>query len=668
MRPPHLAELEELRARVADQERVIAGLEGSLSWRITGPLRWGKAVLASLRQVPGTAARQHRLGGGGLRGLARVARWAWHRLRYLAYQPSRRPWARTAAERDYGRWLEAREPRDAAEREILAAQATELAAAPGVSLVLVVEDPAGVELEATLESVADQLLPCRGLRILAPDPGDPARDDLLARWLAEHPWAERVPPATSLAAALGGAPGEFVAMLEAGDQLAPDALARVAAALLADPELDLVYADEDRVDAGGRRMQPQLKPGWSPELLLAGNYVGRPMVLRRRLVEDLAEGPGRPPSAGASTATAEYDLLLRLAPDLDPGRVRRLPRVLLHRRLAPGPPPPRQVAAVREALRKHLGRLRWPGTVEENPLVPGGLRVRLALPAEAPLASLVIPTRDAPGLLRRCVESVRGRTGYPRFEVVLVDNGSQDPEALAILDGAARLPAVQVLRDPEPFHFSRLVNAGIRASRGEVVVLLNNDTEVLHPEWLEELVTLAIRPGVGVVGARLLYPDDSLQHGGVILGVHGVAAHAHLGLPYGAPGPMGRAASVQNLSAVTAACMAVRRVVFDEVGGFDETQLGVAYGDVDFCLRVGAAGHRVVWTPFAELYHHEGASRGVEDDPTKRARILEERVTMLARWGREIAADPFYHPDLARDQADFGLSWSSPASPSRNQA
>ena len=248
--------------------------------------------------------------------------------------------------------------------------------------------------------------------------------------------------------------------------------------------------------------------------------------------------------------------------------------------------------------------------------------------------------------------------------MIIVDNGSDDPAALAYFADLARewggrgvAPrSVTVLRHDKPFNYSAINNLGVRESRGELVALLNNDLEVIAPGWLDEMAAQALRPEIGCVGAMLYYPNDTIQHAGVIVGVGGVAGHAFLSFPRGAEGQFNRARLVQNYSAVTAACLVVRKAVFEQVGGLDEVDLAVAFNDVDFCLKVREAGYLNLWTPFAEFYHHESASRGSDDTPEKAERFSREVELMLLRWGPLLQGDPAYNPNLTLELNDFTLA------------
>jgi GT2 family glycosyltransferase len=283
------------------------------------------------------------------------------------------------------------------------------------------------------------------------------------------------------------------------------------------------------------------------------------------------------------------------------------------------------------------------------------LRVRYSLPQEPPQVSMIIPTRNEVELIRRCVESIGEKTEYRDFEILIVDNGSDDPETIQYLRGLEAAGAVRLLSYPHPFNFSAINNFAVRHVRGELLAFLNNDLEVIDSGWLGEMVSHAVRPEIGAVGACLWYPDDRLQHGGVVLGLGGVAGHAMKMLPRGAKGYNARAVLVQNYSAVTAACMLVRRRVFDEIGGFDADNLPIAFNDVDLCLRIREKGYRNLWTPYAQLYHHESASRGPEDTPEKQARFGKEIAYMRHRWGQLLHHDPAYNPNLTDRTEDFAL-------------
>jgi GT2 family glycosyltransferase len=278
------------------------------------------------------------------------------------------------------------------------------------------------------------------------------------------------------------------------------------------------------------------------------------------------------------------------------------------------------------------------------------------LPDPAPLVSVIVPTRDRAGLLGAVAEGVLRRTDYPAIEFLVVDNGSEEPETLALFDRLRADPRVRILAAPGPFNYAALNNQAAAEARGEVLLLLNNDIEVIEPGWLREMVSHAVRPEVGAVGAKLLYADGSLQHGGVVAGAAGVAGHYLVGSLPGDGGYFGSLALVREVSAVTGACLALRRAVFDRVGGLDAANLAVAFNDVDLCLRIREAGYRILWTPFAELYHLESASRGKDVAPEKVRRFAAEIGYMKRRWGKALLQDPFYSPWFSLDGAQCALA------------
>jgi GT2 family glycosyltransferase len=269
--------------------------------------------------------------------------------------------------------------------------------------------------------------------------------------------------------------------------------------------------------------------------------------------------------------------------------------------------------------------------------------------------SIIIPTKDKASLLRRAIASLLERTQYEAFELIVVDNGSQEPDTVELFGSVARHPQVHIVQSPGPFNYSALNNYGATFAQGNILLLLNNDVEIIEPGWLSEMVGLASRPDIGCVGAKLYYPDGTIQHAGVVTGPSGGAGHGHKHAPRRARGYLDRLATVTNVSAVTAACLAVRADVYWEVGGLDENALRVAFNDVDFCLKVAAAGYRNVWTPFAELIHHESVSRGKDIDAKSAKRFAGELDTLQRRWSFRLIRDPYYSPHLTMDGEDYAI-------------
>jgi GT2 family glycosyltransferase len=359
----------------------------------------------------------------------------------------------------------------------------------------------------------------------------------------------------------------------------------------------------------------------------------------------------------------DYDLVLRCVERLRPEQIRHIPRILYHWRMIAGSlaaiPDAKPYAreAARRAISEHCERSGMPGTVVPCPENNESHRFIHALPRPEPVVSIIIPTRDRVGLLKGCIESIHARTDYKPFEIIVVDNGSVEEETFRFFRDAEATQSIRVMGDRGPFNYSRLNNRASAEARGSILLFLNNDTEIDDPGWLTELVSHAVREDVGAVGARLWYPDGTLQHGGVILGLGGVAGHAFPHIPRGHPGYFNRAMLQQNCSAVTGACLAARKSVFEELGGFDEENLGVTFNDIDFCLRLTQRGYRVVWTPYANLIHHESASRGHQRTPEEQAEFERAVDYMQRTWGVELLHDPFYNPNLSLNPPGFEIAF-----------
>jgi O-antigen biosynthesis protein len=418
----------------------------------------------------------------------------------------------------------------------------------------------------------------------------------------------RLGVASATNAALDLATGEFVVFLGAGDILPEHALYEVAFSLGSDQQIDLLYTDHDQLGPDGQRSNPWFKPGWDPDLLLAQDYISNLTVYRRTLVE--AVGRLRPDFEEAVL----YDLTLRLIAASASERVHHVPAILYHRRAkneATGSgktlPTLRTIRAARRAVRDHLESLGNPNPLPRPaPQAASAIRIVWPMPETPPLVSVIIPTRDHADLLEQCVEGLLQRKDYSNIELLIVDNGSIEPATAALFDRLSReCQSVRILRHAGPFKYAAMNNAAARSAEGEVLVLLNNDIDVIGGDWLREMVSHALRSNVGIVGAKLVYANETIQHGGVVLGPQGRITHLHRFARRNSPGYRGQLSLALTLSAVTGACVAIRRAVFFEVGGFDETNLQVGFNDIDLCLRLRKFGYRVVWTPFAELFHLE---------------------------------------------------------------
>ncbi len=617
------AALDERDARIACQTDRIYALLASSSWRLTRPLRAGAL--------------------------------AWHKLSTAVR-------SLTGAGNNYGRWIKRYDTLDGPARQRLHAEAASLAPRPLISVIMPVYDPAPAHLDEAIRSVRSQIYGEWELCLADDASTNPNVRRVIDRHAAEEPRIKvvyrgqngHISRASNSALAL--ATGEFIALLDHDDLLPAHALLLVARTIAEHPDAALIYSDEDKITSSGLRHDPYFKCEFNRELLLAQNMISHLGVYRRDLIMEL--GGFREGLEGSQ----DWDLALRVANRVDPERIVHIPRVLYHWRTSPGSTAAASEAkhytmeAGRRAVADHLREAGVRAEVSPSPEMPSANRVRYTLPSQPPLVSLLVPSRDRGELLRRCLVSVLEKTRYGPFEILVLDNDTTEPESVAYLRGLAD-PRVRVMPMSGPFNFSALNNEGARRAAGEVLVLLNNDVEVLNADWLDELVSVAMQPGVGAVGARLWYPGNlGLQHGGVLLGIGPVAGHAHRRLGRGQAGYFGRAVLRQEFSAVTAACLAVRRDLYLTTGGLDE-RLPVTGNDVDLCLRLKQAGNRNIWTPYAELLHHESVSRGADKTPEKHTRAAMEQKLIQERWGRWLKADPAYNPNLTVTDTDFRLAW-----------
>jgi GT2 family glycosyltransferase len=463
---------------------------------------------------------------------------------------------------------------------------------------------------------------------------------------------------------IAAAQGDYIAFLDHDDEFAPDALFHIALSLQ-DYRYGLMYSDEDRIeeDEFGRCVHhtPFFKPGFDPDLLLALNYICHLVVLRRDVVAAVAG------LRSGFEGAQDHDLLLRAVAHLPAGDILHLPRVLYHWRVTPGSlsrtPTAAQdiqkniVAAVEDYLRRRNAAAKV--EIHGDPVGsarPFATRVRWCLPPVAPKISIIVATRDRLDLLRPCLRSVLDSLVlYPGpCEILLVDNDSTDTETLGYFDSLSATPQVRLIRFRGPFNWSAINNAAAHEAEGEVLIFLNNDTVVLTKDWCAELVANALREDVGAVGARLLYADGTIQHAGVVLGVEGVAGHEAVGETPEKGGYFGRSKLLRSAAAVTGACLATRRALFEQLdGGFDDLNLRVAFNDVDYCMRVRKAGYRVVYNPFAVLYHLESKSRGREISEGQQTRHRAEAAFFRKRWGDGGIVDPYYNPHFERFARPF---------------
>jgi O-antigen biosynthesis protein len=447
--------------------------------------------------------------------------------------------------------------------------------------------------------------------------------------------------------------GEFIALLDHDDELSVDALYENAVLMNHHRDADMIYSDEDKINEEGERHSPFFKPDWSPDTFLSHMYTCHLGVYRTGLIRKI--GGFRVGFEGSQ----DYDLVLRFTEQTT--KIHHIPKVLYHWRTIKGSTAlthdAKNYAYISglKALREALDRRGEKGWVEHVAGYPGQYLVHYPVPGN-PKMTILIPTRDNAACLDRCLESLFSKTSYRNFEVILIDNGSEKPETKDFFARWRKQESgrLRILRVDIPFNFSRLNNEGARHAEGDLLCLLNDDTEIIEPDWLEEMAGQACRPSVGAVGAFLLYPDDRIQHAGLILGIVGPANHGHKGMPSDSAGYFGRLLVVYNYAAVTGACLMVRKQLYLEMGGLDEG-LVVAYNDVDFCLRLLQKGYRNVVLPQVRLYHHESGSRGSDRFGENQGRLMRETDLMNERWKEWIRNDPFYSPHLTREREDFTL-------------
>ncbi|MBB4287819.1 glycosyltransferase family 2 protein [Roseospira goensis] len=563
----------------------------------------------------------------------------------------------------YQKWILYFEPSSLTAPKVVAREIAALRQRPLFSVLMPVHNPPEDLLAEAIESVRRQSYPDWELCIT----DDASTEPHVARVLQDaakrdsrikvHRRAENGHISAASNDALAMASGGHVVLLDHDDALHRHALYWVARELDAHPDADLIYSDEDKIDMEGRRHDPHFKSDWNPDLMLSYNMVSHIGVYRTALVRDL--GGFRSAFDGAQ----DYDLALRVSEHTTPERIRHIPRVLYHWRAAPGScardPMAKDYAhhRARAAVAEHLARTGHPDARVEVGYAPFVHRVVYPLPTPAPAVSIIIPTKDRADLLAQCVDSVLERTTYPGpFEVLVVNNRSEKPETFALFDRLRQDPRVRVEDWDHPYNYAALNNWAVGRTDAPMLAFLNNDTEVITPGWLDEMVRHALRDAVGPVGARLLYPDGAVQHAGIVIGLGGVAGNAHVGVQRDSAGYAGRARVTQDYSAVTAACLVMRRTVFEALEGFDAEAFGIAFNDVDLCLRAVAAGWRCVYTPDAELYHHESATLGVPSSPQRRAQFAREVEAMQDRWADLIAHDPAYSPNLSLDTPWFEIA------------
>ena len=616
-------------------QSVSADYQNSASWRVSKPLRrlmaWrrGEAFVETAIQKP---SAQEMLP-------------PWKKTGYSIEQAWRVAPEKDFDRSDYTEWLRRYDSPTVEETAQLTQQAQDLASKPGAPTIslLMALDHAGEApnvqwrhwLKEAVVSVQAQVYPKWELCIAVSKQADAALLQMLNSLTQADARIKLVQVSDAkdmLSAAFGAAAGDWVVEINAINKIALQAVNTPAIAIFEGKKAQIIYSDSDKLLAPDfQRTQPDFKPDWNVDLFLSGgvsqHYAQDLCFFKTSMVRELGG------------YTNNFELISRALERTEPVQIHHIPQVLVH---------VRQFSATTEAV-----------VPQRNPL---------ALPEVPPRVSVIIPTKNNVVLLRQCIDSMLRKTSYPNYEILVVDNGSDQAETLDYLKTLTTLtapslhsvhsshPHIRVIRDNYAFNYSALNNYAVGFAQGEILALVNDDIEVVSEGWLTEMVSHALRSGIGAVGARLWYPDQTLQHAGMVL-VGGVARHIHKHLPKGEPGFNDRAVLTQNFSAVTGACLVVKKALFEQVGGLNDQELAVGFNDVDFCLKLGEAGFRNVWTPHAELIHHESATRGQDNSPEKQRRAEKELRYMRKRWGDKLYNDPAYNPNLTDGSDDMSFAW-----------
>lgn len=619
-------------------QRDIHDVYQSFTWKAGNTIT--RLILKLLRRPAGVTARDH---------VQRVSNsFETWRNQYLSQHQLNTFVPTQVAEwhdvREYQQWITQYEQLD---QQVILQEIASWDVAPQISLLLLAKNDKIDELIETIFTIQQQYYQNWQLIIL-----DQAIEcKVLENLISGDSRILRICPSAQLLSSeilnigLQQTTGEFLIVLTEYEHLAHHALFQLSKLIRQSPNTALIYADEDFINEEGQRCEPYFKTDWNPDLFHSQNFLTGCTAYRTEWIKKLEF---QEDIAGLTL----YQLTLRLLAKIEAAQIRHIPQILCHRLQNLDNYPHRVSLTALEAYFKSLSQ-----KVLVIPSIAGHSRIIYQLPESLPLVSIIIPTRDQYKLLKTVITGVLTQTDYPSIELIIVDNGSIETETLDYFQQLQQDQRITILRHDAPFNYSQLNNLAVSRAQGDILALLNNDLEIVHPDWLKEMISHALRPEVGAVGAKLYYPNNMIQHAGVIIGLGGLAGHGFKFLPKSFVGYYWKPFLTQNYSAVTGACLVLRKEVYEKVGGLNEVELKVAFNDVDLCLKILAQGYRIVWTPHAELYHHESVSRGADLTVSKYLRLQREIRYMQTQWATQLLSDPFYNPNLTIQFEDFSLAY-----------
>ena len=559
-------------------------------------------------------------------------------------------------DRLYKLWIEKNEPK---EEELLKHKKKVFNNAPLISIAVPVYETPLKFLKEMLTSVVNQTY--SNWELCLADGGSKAQyvKEILKEYAVHDKRIKVVFLDNNLGIALNSneaiklAGGDYIAFLDHDDTLAPFALYEVVKAINENPDLDFIYSDEDKITENGKkRFNPHFKPDFSPDLLRSYNYITHFSIVKKSIFKKT--GYFREGFEGSQ----DYDLILRITEKAD--KIIHIPKILYHWRVSPASAASNRFAkpyadeSSKKALLEHLERSGLKGNVENTPLIYNSYRIRYES-NDKRLVSIIIPNKDNAQVLNKCVTSIISHSTYKNFEIIIIENNSRQNSTFELYDKLSLNKNIKIVEWHSEFNYSKVNNFGVNFSNGELLLFLNNDTEVITPAWLNEMTSYFLRKEVGVVGAKLYFGNGLIQHAGDIIGLYNIAGHSHSRFHKDASGYFNRLKVVQNLSAVTGACLMTSRSIFDEVNGFDEAY-PLALSDVDYCLKVRQKNYLIVFTPYAELYHHESISRGHENTKEKQERFLKEANLFREKWKDMLTiGDPYYSSNLTLEKEDFSI-------------